>query len=274
MRYYSTLRHRLPVLLLWLLAVPSCGKPVGSNPTDGEGRAAQKPVQEPSAATKPIGDAPQTRPGAALEARLEKLIAEDLPPRQGIFKDENGAIVRLDLSRLKISDALIAEVSGLTQLKELDLFLTTPRTLDLRPLARLPHLTNLNLMDHRMTPTYLSWLEPTSPLKQLNVGGAKGVSKNVPYFAKVRSLRILGLDATDVTDADLKMIAQLPELKWLHLNGTAVTDTGIAQLSGVRSLRRLDLLGAAVTDEMAQRLRTGNPELSVQSFYRPPGDAE
>lgn len=58
----------------------------------------------------------------------------------------------------------------------------------------------------------------------------------------------LDLARTAVTDAGLKVVAQLPRLAALDLRQTAVSDAGLQHLSGSKHLRTLNLYGTKVSD--------------------------
>jgi hypothetical protein len=58
----------------------------------------------------------------------------------------------------------------------------------------------------------------------------------------------LDLGRTVITDAGLKMVAQLPRLVSLDLRQTKVTDAGLEALTGLKKLETLNLYGTEVTD--------------------------
>src|SRR5262249_52116183 len=72
-------------------------------------------------------------------------------------------------------------------------------------------------------------------------GGLKGLTPPEVAFG-------LWLEASRVTDADLKALAGLKELQALSLWYTQVTDAGVKELAGLERLRWLNLGSTRVTD--------------------------
>ena len=61
-------------------------------------------------------------------------------------------------------------------------------------------------------------------------------------------LRVLCLNGTEITDADLRQVSQFPQLEVLEISGTAVTDKGLEYLKPLKVLGELCLQGTQVTD--------------------------
>lgn len=51
-----------------------------------------------------------------------------------------------------------------------------------------------------------------------------------------------------ITDAEMRLVAELPGLRSLHLEGTQVADAGLAPLAGLKKLRKLLLNAARIGD--------------------------
>ena len=83
--------------------------------------------------------------------------------------------------------------------------------------------------------------------------------------AEWRTLCVLSLAKTAITDAALPHLARLP-LRVLHLHNTAVTDAGVECLRGLHSLQTLSLYGTRLTDVGLGRLagREQLRELNVE----------
>lgn len=64
----------------------------------------------------------------------------------------------------------------------------------------------------------------------------------------------LDLGRTAITDAGLKIVAQLPRLAQLDLRQTKITDAGLESLSGLKNLQTLNLVGTEVTDAGLQQI--------------------
>jgi hypothetical protein len=85
----------------------------------------------------------------------------------------------------------------------------------------------------------------------------------VRHMKKLKSLRVVTLGFTKVTDAGLVHLAGLTDLEELGLAQTAVTDAGLSHLKGLKKLKRLDLVGTKVTDKGAADLKAALPDLDI-----------
>ncbi len=72
--------------------------------------------------------------------------------------------------------------------------------------------------------------------------------RNLFGRAFFETLTGIGLDNTQVTDADLEHVKGLSDLQVLRLAGTNVTDAGLDRLRGLTQLRELSLNDTQVTD--------------------------
>ena len=68
------------------------------------------------------------------------------------------------------------------------------------------------------------------------------------HLKEIKSLHVLHLAGTQVTDAGLKELAPLKNLAQLHLQETQVTDAGLKELAPFTNLASLNLDGTKVTD--------------------------
>ncbi|TKJ36439.1 MAG: hypothetical protein CEE38_11520 [Planctomycetes bacterium B3_Pla] len=94
------------------------------------------------------------------------------------------------------------------------------------------------------------------PKRAISFRGPHAIDKDMTLVTKVRSLRVLLLDRSSLTDAGLAHLHKLRNLQILSLFGTNVTDEGLGSLSGLVNLRHLDLSGTQVTDEGLEHLRS------------------
>ena len=79
-------------------------------------------------------------------------------------------------------------------------------------------------------------------------------------------VRIVKLDGTDVTDAEMEHLIALTTLVELNLNDSHVTDAGLEHLKGLEKLRALELGNTDVTDAGLQHLKELK-ELVVLELY-------
>jgi len=82
---------------------------------------------------------------------------------------------------------------------------------------------------------------------------------------EIKTLQVLQLDNTQVTDAALKDVKGLNSLTILYLQNIPVTDAGLKELKELESLRHLYLSGTQVTPAGIQELKAARPKLEIQS---------
>lgn len=173
--------------------------------------------------------------------RLRNLKLYNCTIADGAFDDASGALQMLDLSYSNFSDQLLRGARNLT-FNTVNLNSTPVGDEVLQSIFKQTWLTELFLRD-------------------TNVGDAS-ISQLPQRFDK--SLRVLELDRTKITDACLPAIANLRTLHALSLNETAVTFTGVQHLTTLQTLQVLDLRGTKVTEEEKQHLRKMLPGVSIQ----------
>ena len=74
-------------------------------------------------------------------------------------------------------------------------------------------------------------------------------------IGRVKSLRILVLNSTNVTNADLRKLCDLPALEGINLTSTEVTDEAIDSLLKAQSLKSVCLGDVAISPGAVARLK-------------------
>ncbi len=163
-------------------------------------------------------------------------------------------LIELDLSGSKVTDAGLAKLAGLTDLKKLGL---PPAATDggIAKLAPLTKLEELYIGESKITGTGLAKL--TLPaLVTLDASRSKFGDEGLAALSNSKNLQRLILRNTATTDKGLTNLSGLSKLTYLDLRSTAVSDTGLASLSGLQSLQHLDLSNSSekITDAGLERL--------------------
>ncbi len=150
---------------------------------------------------------------------------------------------------------------------------------DLRHLAKLPHLTRLDLEYTSVTDSGLEFVIRRFPdLTRLDVQSTQVTSKGLQHVGTLRELRYLlfgqspfsdtdfqhfsqltSLEAIKASDAELdgsglRHLKSLPRLSSLDLRKNPISDPNLAHLIALRALKRLSLRGSAITDEGVQQI--------------------
>ncbi len=165
--------------------------------------------------------------------------AADIGALGGKVEMESGKIIKIDLSRSKVTDADLVVLDNLKEVRELDLRLTTVGDKGLAHLKDWRKLKLLNLFRTPMTDEGLKSLGHLLQLETLLIGGTK------------------------VSDAGMATLKPFAELKKVSVFDTQVGDAGIAQLSGLRKLQTLLTGKSKVTEVGIAELKKVLPELKT-----------
>jgi internalin A len=98
----------------------------------------------------------------------------------------------------------------------------------LKELAGLKHLWNLDLVSTQVTDKGLGYVREHKNLRKLHLYGTPVTDAGLKEVAGFIHLEVLDLSQTRVTDAGLKELLALKELKRLFINDTKVTPSGVA----------------------------------------------
>ena len=97
----------------------------------------------------------------------------------------------------------------------------------------------------------------------LTASGPLIVDEVLEQVGSMKTLLMLNLEYTEITDAGLAHLAGLSNIRTLVLRGTEITDAGLAQLKPLTTLTELDLEFAAVSNEGVGRLQEALPSCTI-----------
>jgi Leucine-rich repeat (LRR) protein len=178
--------------------------------------------------------------------------------------NSGGGVVEVDFSEVKVTDAGLAHVAVLAELRFLRLNNAQLTDAGLTHLAGLSKIESLTLSgDHQITNAGLTNLIGLKELKDLFLRDTQVTDAGLNFLAGLTKLEVLGLDNTQLTDAGLVHLRGLTKLSWLRLNGTQVTDAGLTHLTGLTALKVLDLFDTHVTDQGVSKLQKALPNLEI-----------
>lgn len=96
------------------------------------------------------------------------------------------------------------------------------------------------------------------------LGGTQVTDEDMRLIANLEQLRVLLLHRTEITDAGLIYLKALPHLHTLNLRNTKVTDIGAQQLAGLTNLRTVNLCSTGVTDKGGCAMRRALPNAEIE----------
>ncbi len=171
----------------------------------------------------------------------------------------------LSLYETAVTDAGLARVSGLTNLRDLSLDGTAVTDAGLEHLRTLTNLEYLSLARTAVTDSGLTHLAGLPNLCDLSLDGAAGVTDaGLIHLSELTNLQLLCLSSTAVADSGLARLNGLTKLRELHLSNTKVTDAGLVHLRSLAVLRRLFIYGITVTDQGIEELKVALPDCDIR----------
>src|SRR5690606_1683882 len=99
-------------------------------------------------------------------------------------------------------------------------------------------------------------------LEDVSLAGTTGDEENIEALSALE-LQSLDLSGTNVNDGDLAAIAKIRTLRTLKINCTDVSDTGLRCLLGLPAFERLEVSDSAVTDSALDHFEQAEPSVEV-----------
>ena len=84
-----------------------------------------------------------------------------------------------------------------------------------------------------------------------------------PHFARLTSLRCLGVAGTCIGDTTTKVLAGLTGIEMVNVSRTRVTDVGLMNLSVLTQLHAIEIRQTQTTHAGISRFRAKRPECIV-----------
>lgn len=186
---------------------------------------------------------------------LEELVLHNLKLNGAALRHLSGisSLRKLSLDQ-QLNPAALKQLGQMTQLEELNLWITDPpksewllhltplqlRSLSLKStdlsgsgihhLAQLQNLEGLDVRRCDLNDQDLEMLGQIEGLKDLHLQGNRINGEALKHLIPLTSLEMLSLDETRVDDSAIPFLKQLPNLKWLGLRKTAITKKGATAL--------------------------------------------
>ena len=128
-----------------------------------------------------------------------------------------------------------------------------PRHDDLRALAYLPDLEELNIVQMKVSDADMIYVRSLKNLKHIKIAGPK-TPNSIAWFARYSIL-------VEVSDQGLSNLVDLPNLQKVSLIDLIdITDGAIDHLIRIKQLQEVELTGTSVTAEGRDRLQRAKPD--------------
>ena len=115
---------------------------------------------------------------------------------------------------------------------------------------------------HRLTPQAMQDLLSLDGVGELSFEACDQLDDAMlAGLPQLKSLQVLNLGGTQITDQSLRQVARLPYLRELYLWRTRVSDVGLQELKSLTRLQVLNLWDTAATDQTVEQLLPQLPAL-------------
>ena len=97
--------------------------------------------------------------------------------------------------------------------------------------------------------------DPDGNVVRLQLDGLRLSADDFKSLSRVKTLRVLSLRRTNVTDADLRQLQSLPKLEYLVLTSTEVSDLAIDEIVKMPAVRTICLGDVNISPEAVAKLK-------------------
>ncbi|RTL45883.1 MAG: serine/threonine protein kinase [Candidatus Melainabacteria bacterium] len=151
-------------------------------------------------------------------------------------------LIKLEMQRSSITERGLLEISKMKTLKALVLDgIRVPQSA-WQHLQNLPKLTELSIRDVDLNDEGLRNICKISTLKSLQVEGNAGITPDgYAQLLNLKDLELLGIGEMNSSDDLIKVLLKLPQLRILYINKTSITDAQLKRLSASKQLHEIEL---------------------------------
>jgi F-box/leucine-rich repeat protein 14 len=160
------------------------------------------------------------------------------------------SLEELTLSHTGVTDIGLAQLSGLTELKKLNVGRDVTDK-GMAALAKMKSLDDLAISSPHVTDAGMRKLTECPCLKSLALQGCQITNAGLVHLAKLKTLTKLSLSRTQVTGSGLTVLKELPLLTGLNVRYIDFGEAGMTHLAGLKSLEHLwiDAPEGKITDD-------------------------
>jgi hypothetical protein len=170
--------------------------------------------------------------------------------------ETQGSVRCLILRKTGLTDAGLASVARLLQLRELNLCENSGFTgKGLESVAKLTNLKSLYLLGNSGMVDGFEHLKGLTKLKLLWIYAPSFDDGCAEILRNLKELQVLKLPGAAMSDQGVEKLRNLKELLGLNLSDTAVSDQSLETIRQLERLEQLDLSGTKITVEGLSRLK-------------------
>ncbi|MBU1220477.1 protein kinase [Myxococcota bacterium] len=201
-------------------------------------------------------------PGKTI--RLLNLYGTDISDRSAKVMEKFEALRSLNISHSRISDKLLEGISGLRNLKKLDMKYTSTGDNSVSSIKNLRSLRWIGVSKTGITDDFIQGISSCEYLIYLDASLNDISDRSFAYLADLASLQHLDLSSTRISSRGLLYLPKLENLNSLNLKKTVITDEAFEYIKKLSSLRVLNISGCSISDRICdylpfmEKLRTIN----------------
>lgn len=118
---------------------------------------------------------------------------------------------------------------------------------------------------HLVTPGFA---DACSQLQVVDLKGVVGIRQSLQELTRLKSLRMVILSDSDVSDEDIQLLPKIPGLRHIWMTNTSLTDQCVDDLARIDRLEIVKLDGTEISVEGIERLRLLKPSLKIEGVVR------
>ena len=110
--------------------------------------------------------------------------------------------------------------------------------------------------------------EACAELQVVDLKGVVGIRQSLQELTRLRSLRMVILSLSDVSDEDIQLLPKIPGLRHIWMTNTSLTYQCVDDLARIDRLEIVKLDGTAISAEGIERLRLLKPKVKIEGATR------
>jgi hypothetical protein len=110
--------------------------------------------------------------------------------------------------------------------------------------------------------------EACAELQVVDLKGVVGIRQSLQELTRLKSLRMVILSVSDVSDEDIQLLPKIPGLRHIWMTNTNLTDLCVDDLARIDRLEIVKLDGTEISVEGIERLRLLKPSLKIEGVVR------
>ena len=169
-----------------------------------------------------------------------------------------------DIFRTRVGNDALAAISGakeMAKMKLRDCGITTKGIVE--HIGKFPNITTLDLSETTIKDAALVEIGKLEKLEDLNLWHTRVTDTGLTALVDSK-LKRLNLDDTNIGDAALEHISKIQTLEFLHIGKTAVTDEKIGELAKLTNLKDLILTNTGLSSKAVEALQQKLPKTKIK----------